>query len=119
MNEDFNFKWSIIQFEVLNNTKISDNAKIVYSYISALANNKCGYCYASNNYLSKITNKSNRTIQRALQQLKQSGFIQVDIEKEYQRKIYIVEDMIMNKIKENKSKYKELFDYDWLNDEKK
>ena len=65
---------------------------MVYGEISALCNNK-GYCYATNHYLSKVNNVSERTIRTCISNLHSNGYIKVIIDRKEKnnsrRKIYI------------------------------
>lgn len=69
--------------------------KLLYSEISALCNNK-GYCFATNNYLGKMNNVSERTIRTSISNLHSKGYIKVIIDRKEQnnsrRKIYINND---------------------------
>ncbi|WP_138158752.1 helix-turn-helix domain-containing protein [Peptoniphilus catoniae] len=72
--------FSIMTAEVRYDEDLTANAKILYSEITALAN-KDGYCYANNNYFSKLYKVSNVTISRWISQLVDKGYIKRVIEK--------------------------------------
>lgn len=75
---------------LFNENKVCDNAKILYGFIW-LFSLKDGYCYASNNYLGKIINVSERTITRLILELKNASYITV---KYNGRKRYISTNLI-------------------------
>ena len=50
----------ILDDSIVKRNKINSTDKLVYGVIKALTNNK-GYCYASNDYISKKVNLSKRT----------------------------------------------------------
>ena len=66
---------------------ITDKAKILYSEISALCNKK-GCCWATNDYFEKLYECSKITVIRAINALKENGYIKV-IRKNRQRIIQL------------------------------
>lgn len=81
------FYYSIIPSAVLNDKSLTATAKILYSHILSLANNK-GVCDASNEYLLSITYVSEKTLKRDLRLLKDNGYIKVDYKQFKRRVIY-------------------------------
>jgi SOS-response transcriptional repressor LexA len=79
------FYYSIIPSAVLNDKSLTATAKILYSHILSLANNK-GVCDASNEYLLSITYVSEKTLKRDLRLLKDNGYIKVDY-KQFKRRV--------------------------------
>lgn len=78
-----------IPVDVKSNKNLNSNAKLLYGDISLLSHKK-GYCYASNKVLSNMLGVSKRTITRYLKQLEELGFIIIKLEKNNQRKIYLL-----------------------------
>lgn len=119
----------IIDSLVLRDSRLNSTDKIVYSLISGLAATDLNCCVATNNYMANILNISYRTIQAALIHLKKYGYITVEIENGYKRKIKTSlnhsRDILIQKFEEWKqnqqsmerppAEKKELLDYDWLN----
>lgn len=68
--------------------KISANAKLLYGEITALAN-KEGYCWASNKYFATLYGVKERAIRDWVGQLRDNGFVYVEIENETERRIYV------------------------------
>jgi hypothetical protein len=71
--------YAIIPANVRYNNNICANAKLLYGEITALCNEK-GYCWASNNYFSKLYNVSKVSISKWINQLKNENFINIKIE---------------------------------------
>ena len=84
-NKPNNF--SVVPAAVLLNDTITDKAKILYSEISALCNKK-GCCWATNDYFEKLYECSKITVIRAINALKENGYIKV-IRKNRQRIIQL------------------------------
>lgn len=78
----------IFSEKILKDNSISSTEKIIYGIIGALTNKK-GYCYASNDYISKQLNLSKRTISKAINNLKNKSYIRIET-KNYKRKIYTI-----------------------------
>lgn len=66
--------------------EIPPNAKLLYGEITALTS-KEGYCWASNDYFAKLYGVDKGTISSWVSSLKEHGFVDVSIEKNYLRKI--------------------------------
>lgn len=71
--------FAIIPCLILDDKSLSDFDKILYSYISSLSK-KHGHCWATNNYLSQLTKRNERTIQRSLKNLSYCGYIVTDLD---------------------------------------
>ena len=133
---------AIIPANVRYDAELSPNAKLLYSEITALCNEK-GYCWANNRYFMELYGISDRQIRNLLKQLSDKNFIHIELINNTTRKIYIVQTPEKNFLplgkkfpstpeknfthnnKMNNKKIinimpewlgNELFDYDWLND---
>lgn len=69
--------WSVIPASVRYSKKIPDGAKLLYSEITALCNDK-GYCWAGNEYFAGLYGKEKRTISRWITSLVGETHIYVD-----------------------------------------
>lgn len=69
-------KYGIIHEEVLASTELNNTSKLVYSYLSTMAD-KDGVCYPSQKYIADKLGVTAKTIQRGIKQLSEVGFIQV------------------------------------------
>ena len=81
----------VIESFIVKSNSINSTDKLVYGIIKALTNN-LGYCYASNDYISKKINLSKRTVSKAISNLKRANYIRVETIN-YQRNIYLVNDV--------------------------
>ena len=70
-------------------SKLCSNAKLLYGEISLLCY-KEGFCYANNQYFSKILKVTERTITRILRELEEANFIRLEYCRN-KRKIYVNE----------------------------
>ena len=71
------------------NVRYSDlkpNAKLLYGEITALSN-KFGFCFASNKYFSELYNVNKNTVSSWLSDLKNFGFIVINIERDSNKQI--------------------------------
>ena len=83
--------YCVVPINIITDGKLSDGAKLLYSVVSSLTHME-GYCYATNEYLSKIFDKDERTIQRLLKELKDNSYIFIENSKNRNksyRKIFI------------------------------
>ncbi len=86
--------FSIIQAEVRYDKDLKPNAKLLYSEITALCNEK-GYCWATNNYFAELYGTAKETISRWISQLDKKGYVRIEIIKDdktnqvIQRRIYV------------------------------
>lgn len=81
----------VIESSIVKSNSINSTDKLVYGIIKALTNN-LGYCYASNDYISKRINLSKRTISKSISNLKRANYIRIETIN-YQRNIYLVNDV--------------------------
>lgn len=77
----------VLDDSIVKSNSINSTDKLVYGVIKALSNN-LGYCYASNDYISKKVNLSKRTITKSISNLRKANYIRVETIK-YQRNIYL------------------------------
>lgn len=85
--------YAVIPADVRYDDRIPANAKLLYGEISALIGAN-GYCFASNQYFSKIYQLSNDSITRLISKLEKNGYIKRVVEKDNSgqvvgRKIYL------------------------------
>lgn len=80
--------FAVIPANVRYDNDISPNAKLLYGEITALCN-KMGFCWATNEYFSKLYNLSDRTIRSLLKQLSDKNYIKIFIKDYQMRYIYI------------------------------
>lgn len=130
--------YAIIPATVRYDKDLSPNAKLLYGEITALANAR-GYCWATNKYFRDIYSiSSDRTIQNLLKQLVDKKYIEIILDNNNNRKIFI-NDTPANNCGVGEQKFagfpakkcvhnnkdnntpgikekKELFDYNWLED---
>lgn len=76
---------------IVKSNSINSTDKLVYGVIKALTNN-LGYCYASNDYISKKINLSKRTISKSISNLRKANYIRVETIN-YQRNIYLTSNV--------------------------
>ena len=81
----------VIESSIVKSNSINSTDKLVYGIIKALTNN-LGYCYASNDYISKKINLSKRTVSKSISNLRRANYIRVETIN-YQRNIYLVNDV--------------------------
>lgn len=77
----------VLDDSIVKSNSINSTDKLVYGIIKALSNN-LGYCYASNDYISKKVNLSKRTITKSISNLRKANYIRVETIN-YQRNIYL------------------------------
>lgn len=77
----------VLDDSIVKSNSINSTDKLVYGVIKALSNN-LGYCYASNDYISKKVNLSKRTITKSISNLRKANYIKVETIN-YQRNIYL------------------------------
>jgi DNA-binding MarR family transcriptional regulator len=82
---------AVLPSAILLNENIEPNAIKLYAFVRGLTK-VMGYCYASNEYLSKCMKCDESTVKRLLKSLKEEGFIEIHTNKEgihWQRHIYV------------------------------
>ena len=82
---------TVIPSAILVNENIELSAVKLFAFIKSLTKLH-GYCYATNDYLSKLMKSTSRAIQNWLIQLKREGYVEIETEKNgihWQRRIYI------------------------------
>ena len=70
--------YAILPANVRYDKNLTPNAKLLYAEITALTNEK-GYCWATNSYFAKLYGVSKYTITCWIKNLKDSGYIKVDL----------------------------------------
>lgn len=68
--------YAIIPANVRYDSELTPNAKLLYGEITSLCDRE-GYCWATNNYFSKLYKTSDKTITRNLNLLEQKGYINI------------------------------------------
>lgn len=79
MGEDKRGYYAVIPANIRYDKNISANAKLLYGEITALCNEK-GYCWASNEYFTKLYSVSRQSITNWLKNLKENGYIEIEFE---------------------------------------
>lgn len=69
--------YAIITADVLYDNDLSDAERVMYAIITSLCN-QTGFCYASNKYFSERRGKSEGTISRIINSLRDKGYIIVN-----------------------------------------
>ena len=87
MSDKPNF-YAILPAFVRYDTELSANAKLLYSEITSLCNEK-GFCWATNSYFANLYGISERTIQNLIKQLNDKDYITIKILGNSKRLIYI------------------------------
>tara|TARA_R110000796_G_scaffold125082_3_gene239668 strand:- start:1019 stop:1702 length:684 start_codon:yes stop_codon:yes gene_type:complete len=78
MEEKPNY-YAVLPAKIRYDERLSNFSKLMFAEISALCN-KEGYCWANNNYFSKLYGVSSLTITRSISQLVEMGYIQRELE---------------------------------------
>lgn len=68
--------WAVLPAAVRYDEELPPNAKLLYAEISSLTDRR-GYCYASNEYFTRVFSLSERTIQNMLNALKRGGYVRI------------------------------------------
>lgn len=69
--------WAVLPADVRYDPQLPPMARLLYAEISALTD-QAGYCYASNAYLQKVFEITDRTLQRHLKVLEARGFLRIE-----------------------------------------
>lgn len=75
-NSSHRSAFAVIQAPVLYSKQLNDAEKIIYGHISNLCN-EFGYCYATNQYLAELSDKSLAAIKRAIKKLTDLNFVEI------------------------------------------
>jgi hypothetical protein len=90
MSDNKKSYYAIIPANIRYDESLCPNAKLLYGEITALCNEK-GYCWAANEYFGNLYNVHKNTISKWISQLNSLNFINIEIEQNYSRKIWINE----------------------------
>ncbi len=97
MNKSY---YAVIPANVRYDKNLCPNAKLLYGEITALCNEK-GFCWASNQYFAELYSKTEETISRWINQLKQYNYIKIKYKKRgfeiIERKIFLSIDKKVNR----------------------
>ena len=80
--------YAIIPASVRYNKNLNANAKLLYGEITALCNQQ-GYCWATNKYFAELYSVSETSISLWIKKLIDNNYIESNIEKNFNRKIYL------------------------------
>lgn len=70
--------YAVIPANVRYDTNITNLAKLLYGEITSLCNEK-GFCWATNKYFAELYSVSVTTISKSITQLKENGYIEVEL----------------------------------------
>lgn len=104
--------YAVIPSHIRYDNELTPNAKLMFGELTALSNDR-GYCYATNKYFSELYNVSKVSVSKWINQLKEKGYIKVDLVYENreikERKIYIVnpDDVVKINLTGIKEKFKD------------
>lgn len=79
--------WAVIPAAVRYDEVIGPSEKLLYGEISALTG-KDGYCWASNEYFSRLFRITPRSVQRQIRALHNAGYIRIEDGNSKKRRIY-------------------------------
>lgn len=80
--------YAVIPADVRYDKKLKPNEKLLYGEITALCNEK-GFCWASNKYFAELYSVSTTSVSLWIKNLSDNGYIEIEIEKNYSRKLYL------------------------------
>lgn len=81
--------WCVIPYYIIENTKLTPQAKLLFGVISGLCRSK-GFCWATNQYLASILDTDKRTVTRCMEKLIKERCITTEIKDNHNRKIYVI-----------------------------
>lgn len=87
--------YAIIPANVRYDKELTPSAKLLYGEITALTNAR-GYCWATNKYFMELYSLSERTVQNLIKQLADKKYIDIVLEKNNNRKIFINDTPVEN-----------------------
>lgn len=92
--------YAIIPANVRYDSKLKANAKLLYGEITSLTD-KTGECWATNDYFAELYNVNKETISRWISQLKEYGYIDVQIlrkeeNKEIEKRVIKIVNVAVN-----------------------
>lgn len=89
--------WCLVPPNILGDKRLTPNAKLLYGIVLGLVN-RTGYCWAGNEYFSKIIGVDERSVQRHLRLLKKLGYFTIELDGEQRRittNVAVVDDKIV------------------------
>ena len=78
--------YGIMPNTILFDDKLSSSAKLVFVFVSSLSAEQ-GFCWASNTYIAKRFNMGKSTISALISELVDAGYLTIEIEENYKRKL--------------------------------
>ena len=88
------FGWCLIPPAVLSADDLSLSAKVILGKLIGLVQSK-GYCFATNEWLSREFHLSIRVIQRYILNLIDAGYIKREVGNGNKRRLYLTEKVLM------------------------
>jgi hypothetical protein len=85
MNQPTNY--TLLPYQVRLDSRLCPFARLLYGEIVALSQ-QTGYCWASNTFFAQLYQVREKSVSRWLRELRQNGYIRVEVAKGNQRKIY-------------------------------
>ena len=85
MNQPTNY--TLLPYQVRLDSRLCPFARLLYGEIVALSQ-QTGYCWASNAFFAQLYQVREKAVSRWLRELRQNGYIRVEVAKGNQRKIY-------------------------------
>lgn len=94
--------YAVIPAEIRYDSRLKILSRLLYGEITALCN-KFGFCWASNSYFANLYNTSQKTISRCMNELKDFGYISLELQyrnnsKEVEKRIIKLNNDPMDKI---------------------
>jgi DNA-binding MarR family transcriptional regulator len=105
--------YAVIPATVRYDKRLKPLARLLYGELTALSNEK-GYCWASNKYFAELYEVTSETVSRWISQLAEYGYIRLSISRAgkmiVERKIYLSQGLIDEKINTSCQKDQEVID---------